>query len=288
MDVNLPSGNIASTITRNEGVMTNRGVEFSINSINFQGDFEWLTQFNISHNRNRLESLQLQQVYTSGYINSEILRTNIVRNEPGHSLGGFYGYIFDGVDSASGAPIYRDLDGKEGITPEDMTYIGDPNPDFFFGLTNDFSYKGLTLNIFIQGSYGNDIFNASRIETESMTTQRNQSVAVLDRWKNPGDVTNIPKAGSTIALSSLYVEDGSFLRVKSLTLSYNFKNSFLNQYGIHLIKPYFTANNLLTLTKYSGVDPEVNQFRGTGGVEGVDFGTYPYRKSFIFGVNVEF
>lgn len=288
MDVTLPAGNIASTITRNEGVMRNRGVELSINSVNFKGDFEWLTNFNISHNKNRLESLQLQQIYTAGYINSEILRTNIVRNEPGRSLGGFYGYIFDGVDSATGEPVYRDIDGKEGITPEDMTYIGDPNPDFFFGLTNDFSYKGLNLSIFIQGAYGNEIFNASRIETESMTTQRNQSTAVLNRWKNPGDVTSVPKAGSTIALSSYYVEDGSFLRLKSLTLSYNFQNKVLSKYGIRVIRPYFTANNLLTLTKYSGVDPEVNQFSGTGGVGGVDFGTYPYRKSFIFGVNVEF
>ena len=288
MDVTLPAGNIASTITRNEGVMRNRGVELSINSVNFQGDFEWLTNFNISHNRNCLESLQLQQVYTAGYINSEILRTDIVRNEPGRPLGGFWGYVCEGVNPDTGELIYSDLDGKEGITPEDMTFIGDPNPDFFFGLTNDFSYKGLSLSVFIQGAYGNEIFNASRIETESMTTQRNQAATVVDRWRKPGDQTSIPKAGSTIALSSYYVEDGSFIRLKSLTLAYSFSNAFLKKYGVRHIRPYFTAGNLLTLTKYKGVDPEVNQFGGQGGVGGVDFGTYPYRRTYTFGVNVEF
>ena len=288
MNVALPSGNIASTITRNEGTMTNKGLELTINSINFNREFKWFTNFNISMNRNRLEELQLQQVYTSGYINSELLRANVVRNEPGRPLGGFYGYICDGVDPQTGELIYRDIDGKEGITPEDMTYIGDPNPDFIFGLTNEFSYKGFNLSIFFDCSYGNDIFNASRIETESMTTQRNQSNTVLKRWKQPGDITDIPKAGTTPALSSYYVEDGSFLRLKSLTLSYDFKGDKLKKAGIGLIRPYVTANNLFTVTKYSGVDPEVNEFNGTGGVFGIDFGSYPYRRTITLGVNFEF
>lgn len=288
MNVALPAGNIASTITRNEGVMTNKGIELSINTINYQGDFEWLTNFNISANKNKLESLELQQVYTAGYINSEILRTNVVRNEPGRALGGFWGYINEGVNPQSGELTYKDLDENGAITPEDMTYIGDPNPDFIFGLTNDFSFKGFNLSIFFQGSYGNDIFNASRIETESMTTQRNQSSAVLNRWKKAGDVTSIPKAGSTIALSSYYVEDGSYLRLKSLTLSYDIKGSKLKQHGISYIRPFVTANNLFTLTKYTGVDPEVNEFFGTGGVQGIDFGSYPYSKTVTLGINMEF
>ena len=288
MNVSLPSGSEASSITRNEGVMTNRGVELTINTVNVQGPFEWLTNFNISANRNKLESLELQQVYTAGYINSEILRVNVVRNEPGRPLGGFYGYIFEKVDPETGAPVYKNRDTNEAITPDDMDYIGDPNPDFIFGLTNDFSYRGWNLSVFFQGSVGNEIFNASRIETESMTTQRNQSSSVLNRWRKPGDVTTVPKAGSTIALSSYYVEDGSYLRLKTLTLSYDFRSSWLKERGIHKVRPYITASNLFTLTKYSGVDPEVNEFFGTGGVEGIDFGSYPYRKMFSLGVNVEF
>lgn len=288
MNVTLPSGNVANTITRNEGVMTNKGLELTVKSINFNGDFKWFTDFNISLNRNKLESLELQQVYSAGYINSEILKANVVRNQPGRPLGGFYGYICDGVDPQTGSLVYRDIDGKEGITPEDMTYIGDPNPDFIFGLTNEFSYKGFNLSIFFDGSYGNEIFNASRIETESMTTQRNQSNTVLKRWKNPGDKTSVPKAGSTVALSSYYVEDGSFLRLKTLTLSYDIKGPKLKKAGIGLIRPYVTAQNLFTLTKYSGVDPEVNEFNGSGGVQGIDFGSYPYRRTVTLGVNFEF
>ena len=288
MYVTLPSGQATDNIIRNEGVMTNKGFELSVNTVNLTGDFEWLTNFNISFNRNRLESLELQQTYTAGYINSEIMKDNVVRNEPGRSLGGFYGYKCEGVNPDTGELMYADLDGKEGLTPADMTYIGDPNPDFIFGFTNTFTYKNLSLNVFFNGSYGNDIYNASRIETESMTTQRNQSRAVLKRWRNPGDQTSVPKAGTTVMNSSYYVEDGSYLRLKTLTLSYDFSGSRLQRFGIRAIKPYVTANNLWTLTKYNGVDPEVNEFGSSGAAQGIDFGTYPYRKSFLIGVNVEF
>ena len=288
MYVSLPEGQDASSIIRNEGVMTNRGFEFSLSSRNLNGKFSWTTDFNISFNRNRLESLALQKVYVGGYINSEILRDNIVRNEPGRPLGGFYGYINDGVNPQTGELIYRDTDGKEGISPDDRTYIGDPNPDFTYGMTNQFSWKGFNLSIFLQGSYGNDIFNASKIETETMTTQRNQSVNIVNRWRNPGDITNIPKAGGTVAGSSYYVEDGSYLRVKDISFSYNFKGNLLKRMGISRLQPYFTATNLLTFTKYSGTDPEVNEWGNSGGVQGIDWGTYPYSKTFVFGINIEF
>lgn len=288
MYVTLPAGQAAESIIRNEGVMTNRGIEFSVNSINLQGSFTWTSDFNISFNRNKLESLALQQVYYGGYINSEIMKDYVVRNEPGRPLGGFYGYVYKGVDSQTGDPIYADIDGKAGITPEDRTYIGDPNPDFTFGFTNTFSWKGFNLSIFLQGSVGNDIYNASKIETESMTTQRNQSTAVLARWRKPGDVTHIPRAGSTIANSSYYVEDGSYTRVKDIYLSYTFNSKQLRRWGITSVRPYVTASNLITFTGYSGTDPEVNEFGNAGGVQGIDWGTYPYRKTFLFGVNVEF
>ncbi|GHV57064.1 SusC/RagA family TonB-linked outer membrane protein [Bacteroidia bacterium] len=288
MYVSLPAGQAADNIIRNEGVMTNRGFEFAVNSVNLTGNLSWTTDFNISFNRNRLESLALQQVYYGGYINSEILKDNVVRNEPGYPLGGFYGYACKGVDPQTGAFIYADLDGKEGITPDDRTYIGNPNPDFIYGMTNTFSWKGFNLSIFLQGTMGNDIYNASKIETESMTTQRNQSATVLNRWRKSGDITTMPRAGTTLANSSYYVEDGSYLRVKDLSLSYTFRSEPLKKLGITAIRPYITATNLLTFTKYSGTDPEVNEFGKSGGVQGIDWGTYPYRKTFLFGVNVEF
>lgn len=288
MYVSLPSGQAASSIIRNEGAMTNRGFEFSVSSRNMQGAFSWTTDFNMSFNRNRLESLALQQVYYGAYINSEILRDNIVRNEPGRPLGGFYGYVCEGVDPQTGELKYKELDGKEGITPEDRDYIGDPNPDFIFGMTNSLSWKGFNLSVFLQGSYGNDIYNASKIETESMTTQRNQAASVANRWRKPGDVTSIPKAGATVANSSYYVEDGSYLRVKDISLSYSFMGAFLKKIGVSRLQPYVTASNMLTFTGYSGTDPEVNEWGDAGGVQGIDWGTYPYSKTVVFGINVEF
>ena len=159
-------------------------------------------------------------------------------------------------------------------------------------MTNDFSYKNFTLSVFLQGSYGNDIYNASRIETEGMYNYRNQSTEVLRRWTAPGQVTDIPRAVAgtqNILASSRWVEDGSYLRVKQVTLSYDLPTEQLKHYGIRKIQPYFTAQNLFTWTNYKGFDPEVNQFSGSNQpVLGIDWGTYPQTKTFIFGLNVEF
>jgi TonB-linked SusC/RagA family outer membrane protein len=260
MFVQLPSGAAAAnTMVRNEGEMTNSGFEFSANSRNFTGDFTWTTDFNISFNKNKLSKLSLQKIYTDAWT-SDVLHEPVVRNEPGRSLGGFFGYISDGVDPETGELMYRDINDDGKITATDRTYIGDPNPDFTFGFTNTFSWKNLNLSIFIQGSVGNDIYNASRIETEGMYDGKNQSTEVLGRWRVPGQIRSVPKAGYDIKNSSYFVEDGSYLRVKSVSLSYNFTGKFLKKIGINRLQPYFTANNLLTWTKYSGMDPEVNQW----------------------------
>ncbi|MCQ2230083.1 MAG: TonB-dependent receptor [Bacteroidales bacterium] len=288
MNVSLPAGAAAaSNIARNEGEMENKGFEFSINSRNFVGAFTWDTDFNMSFNRNKLTKLALQKVYydakTSEYVNDYV-----VRNEPGRALGGFYGYISDGVDPETGELMYRDINDDGRVSSSDRTYIGDPNPKFTFGMTNNFSYNGWALSIFLQGSYGNDIFNASRMETEGMYDGKNQSTKVLERWRRPGQITDVPKAGFEMKNSTYFIEDGSYLRVKNLQLSYNFKSEKLRNAGITRLQPYFSASNLLTLTKYSGMDPEVNQWGNSGAVQGIDWGTYPQSRSYVFGVNVEF
>lgn len=288
MNVTLPSGAAAaSTIARNEGEMINKGFEFAINSKNFIGAFSWDTDLNMSFNKNELTNLELQKVYydaeTSDYADAKV-----VRNEPGRSLGGFYGYISDGVDPETGELMYRDLNGDSKISSSDRTYIGDPNPVFTYGMTNNFSWKGFDLNIFIQGSYGNDIFNASRIETEGMYDGKNQSTRVLDRWRIPGQITDVPKASFDLKNSTYFIEDGSYLRLKTVSLSYNFTGKLLKKWGITRLQPYFSANNLLTWTGYSGMDPEVNQWGNSGAVQGIDWGTYPHCKSYVFGINVEF
>lgn len=289
MYVSLPAGAAASSsIIRNEGEMMNQGFEFSANSRNFTGAFGWNTDFNISFNRNELMSLELQQIYYDAETTDAFHQTRVVRNEPGRPLGGFYGYISDGVDSETGELMYRDINEDGKITASDKTYIGDPNPLFTYGLTNSFSYKGFNLNLFIQGSVGNDVFNASKGDTQGMYDLKNQSTEVLRRWRTPGQVTDIPKAGFNLQPSSFFVEDGSYLRLKDVTLSYNFRGNLLTRAGITRLQPYFTASNLFTVTNYSGMDPEVNEWGNSGAVQGIDWGTYPHSKTFVFGVNVEF
>lgn len=289
MNVSLPAGAAAAnTIVRNEGEMENKGFELSVSSKNFRGGvFSWDTDFNISLNRNKLTKLELQKVYYDAKT-SEVVNDYVVRNEPGRSLGGFYGYISDGVDPETGELMYRDLNGDGKISSSDRTYIGDPNPKFIYGMTNTFSWKGINLSILLQGSYGNDIYNASRIETEGMYDGKNQSTRVLDRWRIPGQITDVPKAGFNLLNSTYFVEDGSYLRVKDISLSYNISNRFFKKLGITRFQPYITATNLLTWTKYSGMDPEVNQWGNSGTVQGIDWGTYPHCRSYVFGINVEF
>lgn len=290
MNVTMPSTGASSipTIQRNEGEMENKGFEIAVSSKNIQGKFSWDTDFNISFNKNKLTKLTYKKIYEDGRT-SDHVNSYVVRNQPGMPLGSFWGYISDGVDPETGNLIYRDLD-ENGVNGNagDLTFIGDPNPDFTFGLTNTFSWKNINLSVFLQGSYGNDIYNASRMETEGMYDGKNQTTVVLDRWKIPGQITSVPKAGFNIKNSTYFIEDGSYLRVKSVSLSYNIKNSVLTKLGISRLQPYFTANNLLTWTKYSGMDPEVNQWGNSGAVQGIDWGTYPHSKSFVFGVNIDF
>ena len=289
MNVSLPASgsSVASTIQRNEGEMTNKGVEFTISSRNLVGEFEWTTDFNMSFNRNKLTKLALQKVYST-CTTSDFIKENVVRNEEGRPLGGFYGYVAQGVDPETGEMIYADITGDGKVTSSDRTYIGDPNPDFTFGMTNNFYWKGISLSIFLQGSYGNDIYNASRIETEGMYDGKNQSARVLDRWRVPGQITDVPKAGWDLRNSSYFVEDGSYLRVKNISLAYDIKARFLERAGISKLQPYFSASNLLTWTSYKGMDPEVNQWGNSGAVQGIDWGTYPHCRSYVFGINVEF
>jgi TonB-linked SusC/RagA family outer membrane protein len=290
MDVPLPSTASVSSITRNEGEMSNRGIEFTVNSINLTNKLNWETDFNISFNRNRVEKFTLQNVYYYGQT-SEATSENAVRMTPGEPLSMFWGYISEGVDPETGNLIFKDINGDGKVTLSDKTWIGNPNPDFVYGMTNYFSYKGFNLNIFLQGSQGNDIYNASRMETEGMYDAKNQSTAVLDRWRRPGQETYMPRATSekdNLVASTRFVEDGSYLRLKTLTLSYNITANLLRKWGVTRLQPYFSAYNLITLTKYKGFDPEVNQYGGSAVVQGIDWGTYPHSRSYIFGINVEF
>lgn len=288
MNMTLPTGGAeANTMAFNGGEIENRGWELAVSSKNLTRKLNWNTDFNISFNRNKLKSLKLTKVYPAA-ITTDHVHDYVVRNTPGRPLGSFYGYIADGVNKETGELNYRDVNDDGIVSANDRTYIGDPNPDFTFGMTNTFSWKGLSLSVLLQGSYGNDIYNVSRMDNEGMFDGRNQSTTVLRRWRIPGQITDVPKAGFDQRNSTYYIEDGSYLRVKSVTLSYDVPALALRKMHLTRLMPYISFTNLLTWTGYKGRDPEVNQYGDSGTVQGLDWGTYPLSRSFVMGLKVEF
>lgn len=288
LNVQLSSSLPISTIQTNAGTIENKGIEFNINTINLDKKLKWSSDFNISFNRNKVLSLQYTDVYYFGRIYSNNQDIAIVRT--GLPLGSFFGYISEGVDPQTGNIKYKDVNNNGIFDTGDRTIIGNALPDFIFGFTNNLSYKRFDLNLFIQGSYGNDIYNATRIDLEGMFDSKNQSVAVLRRWKKPGDITDIPRAGSmnNVRNSSRFVEDGSYLRLKSATLSYRALDKSRTVKGIQSLTVYVTGRNLITLTNYSGFDPEVNAYGNSATEVGIDYGTYPQSRGIVVGLNVEF
>lgn len=291
LNVQLTSSLPVNTIQTNAGEIVNKGVEFNLGTVNFdQKKFKWQTDFNMSFNRNEVTKLVYTPVYFFGRIYSNNQDVNIL--QVGLPLGAFYGYVSDGVDPATGDIIYRDINGNGIFDPGDRKVIGYGMPDFTFGLTNNFTYQKWTLNLFFQGSYGNDIFNATRVDLEGMFDSKNQSTVVLDRWTPENPYTDIPRAigggnVDNVRNSTRFIEDGSYIRLKSLTLSYAILNNNAKFSSIRKLSVYATAQNLLTLTKYTGFDPEVNAFGNSAVSMGVDYGTYPQSRTFVFGINVE-
>lgn len=277
------------SMLRNEGEMSNWGMEFAVSSRNIDHkDFAWTTDFNISFNRNKLEKLTFQKAYYYTQT-SEAHSEYVVRMAEGEPLSKFWGYKALGVDPETGTMLYEDINGNGRVDAGDKTYIGNANPKFTFGMTNNWSWKGLNLSVLITGSYGNDIFNASKIEMVGMYTGANQITDVLRRWRIPGQITDMPKAGDLNSLhaSTRWVEDGSYLKFKNITLSYDITSPRLKKANISRIQPYVTLQNFFTITKYSGYDPEVSQYSSAYSM-GIDWGTYPHVKTVVLGINIDF
>lgn len=286
----------SSYATKNIGSMTNKGAEFQVGSKNLVNDLKWSTDFNISFNKSEITKLDQGVPIKTGYI---AFRGNVAIAEEGQPLGMFFGYQAEGVDPATGDIIYADLDNSGDLNDGDQTIIGNANPDFTYGLNNTFEYKNWTFSFFFQGVQGNDIFNAARIETEGMYLPVNQLATVLDRWKKPGDITDVPRSSAdgddhNSLLSSRYVEDGSYLRLKSTTLGYDLPASICKKLHTQKLHLYVTGENLLTFTSYSGFDPEVSIYGRSSDnalkniAPGVDYGVYPQSRTFLFGINVTF
>ena len=285
----LPPNSGFSSITENVGKVENQGIEITIASENYIGeDFTWNTQFNISGNRNKvLELYNGQPIDDIGRGGNRIME--------GQPIGIFYSYKSLGVDPSTGDIVFADTNFDGVITSEDRTIVGNPHPDFIASLTNAFRYKGVDLSIFLQSSYGNDVFNGSRLFLESLQGGDNQIEAVTRRWRQPGDITDIPRAttdpvksSQNKRVSSRFIEDGSYLRVKNVTLGYTIGENTFGKSVFSSVRVYLSAQNLFTFTNYTGLDPEVNYRGDDNSVIGTDFFTYPQAQTFTLGVNLKF
>ncbi len=295
LDVPLPYTTGQSTSLQNYGTVSNKGLEFSLNTQNIQGSFSWNSGFVLSINRNKILSL-------GDGVDNIISGVSIAR--VGQPLGTFYGLktngIFQLTDDISGLPVYLTRnkpgdqryvdknDDKTITTTDDRFFIGNAQPKFLGGFSNNLSFMSFDFNILFQGSYGNKIFNQNKQQLEILSGQQNASVTALDRWtpENQGNI--IPRAYEDPAavISDRYVEDGSYLRLKSLTLGYTFPLTFASKAHNAKIRLYFSAQNLYTWTSYSGYDPEVSKNGQSTLNQGVDYAVYPNAKLFTGGLNI--
>ncbi|HEY4784806.1 MAG TPA: TonB-dependent receptor [Bacteroidales bacterium] len=312
------------TVLNLPGYDMNKGLEVNVDaSFVRTKDFEWSSNFNISFNKNYIGGLDSAFTKPTGavYIGGSTapLYTSVIKN--GYSLGTFWGYVDEGVDPATGNIKFS----------PNMTDLGSALPKFSFGFSNEFRFKNISLSVLLDGISGNKVYNATRMEIEAMNGYNNQSTAVLNRWQKSGDITDVPRAldnalgnaanaSTNNQVSSRFVEDGSFLRIRNLTLAYMVNTKAMHKYlPISGLKVYVSVQNLATFTKYKGYYPEVNASGGGSnnnlyysGVAsttgqgsynnpynasanstpspislGIDDGTYPQARIFTFGLNVQ-
>ncbi|MFH6984990.1 SusC/RagA family TonB-linked outer membrane protein [Marinoscillum luteum] len=289
----------------NAGQMRNRGIEVVVNTTNIQNEkLIWTSDVVFSFNHNEVIDINSETPLTRGGIG---LNYNLARIQPGYPVNVFYGFVTEGIfqtdeevqlsavqipgsssatSTSAGDIRFQDLNNDGIINDDDRTFLGNPNPDFIYSLNNTFSYGNFSLNIFLQGVQGRDIFNANRIYTEGMSITTNQNASVIDRWTGPGSSNTIPRAiygdpNNNARPSSRYIEDGSYLRVKNITLAYNIPSEVIGKGSFGGAKVYVSGQNLFTLTNYSGLDPEV-------GVDGIDNNLYPVTRTVSIGLNVKF
>ncbi len=299
---------------RNSGSVENKGLEIAIDApIVKQSDLQWKSQFNISFNRNKILSL-------GGSVKEQFANNISTRDAPfiqvaGYPIGALYGYVENGfydneaevrndlvytnqpyniIRRMVGEIKYRNLDNDpSSISISDRTFIGDVNPDFIFGFTNTFSYKKLDVSMLINGVYGNDIVNMNTMFNANLGGGKNVLKEVFDgAWAAGKDNSNAvaPKAirqyWRAVLFSNRFIEDGSFLRLKNITVGYTLPSGLIK--GVSSIRIALSGNNLFTLTRYTGYDPEVNSYGDNPALFGVDLGGYPNTKSYNFSIRCNF
>jgi TonB-linked SusC/RagA family outer membrane protein len=325
VNTTLPSTSGFSTLeAQNWGTIENKGWEFYVSGEVYKSN-TWTVNLNLNLAQNKNYIIEIPDGYARvkyTYDNGQYAR----RIEEGKPIGSFYGYHFLGVyptDSdatvkdqdgnivvnpitggnmymtsklgasfTGGDAIYQDLDYNGIIDERDITYLGDSNPLFSGGFGSNVSYRNLTLGAFFHFKYDFEVVNATRMFSENMYNKDNQSLATLSRWRKPGDITNMPRAlqyaGFNWLGSDRFVEDASYIRLKTVTLSYKFGTSILNKLKIKSLRTFVTAYNLLTWTKYTGQDPEINLPGGDPFAIAMDYSRTPPSRSITMGANISF
>ena len=340
MSAVLPASSGYSKQYQNIGSMRNRGIEFTLNTINLKSDdFRWTTDFNIGHNRSKVLSLEKGRDSRTFSVGSNRAGVVTYYATVGEQLGEMYGYVYQGiyttddftqnangtltlkdgvVKPATGTPKPGDIkfaaDNEAGDQfTRKMVKIGDATPDFIGGISNNFSYKGFDLAVFMKFSVGSDVYNATKHSLSPYALFQNvpsefgtnfyhlidpntgQQTMNLARLKelNPNEDSRLWSLSNTNTQtitypSSYYVEDGSYLRIAQLTLGYSLPKSFLRDIMVTNARIYVTVNNLATITGYSGFDPEVSAASGVAVTPGYDSSTFPRSRSYVLGINLTF
>lgn len=311
-----------STSTKNIGKIKNEGLEFSLNTVNIKTpSFKWESNFNISFNRSKILALTESSTLFSSVSGGFSPAPNLWAAKVGQSISVFHGYVFDGVyqfeDFDSPAPgtyslklnvptngntraairpgdiKYRDLNGDGVVNAFDQTVIGRAEPIHTGGFSNNFSYKGLSLNVFFQWSAGNDIFNGNRLVFEGNSQyayHTNQFASWANRWtpENPSNkYFRVGGQGPTAYGSSRVIEDGSYLRLKTVSLAYQIPPRFISKLYLKSLAVQASAQNLVTWSNYSGLDPEVS-VKSSALTRGFDYSAYPHAQTIVFGLNATF
>ena len=305
-----------STFVTNQGDLTNRGIELGLTAYLLEGPLTWKINGNISFNRNKITNLGLPPTVFGTETFSAFLGANVSGGSAfkvpanifieGRPVGVFWGYetngiiqdesllenapSVQGIASQLGDVLYIDRDGDGNINENDLTILGDPNPDFTYGLGSDFTYKNFNLSLFFNGVHGNDIANGNLVREDYALTNANniRSQAYYGAWTPENTNATHPRLGYQLQgdFTDRILEDGSFLRLTYVTLGYTIPTDKIEK--VQSANIFISGQNLLLFTNYSGFDPEVNSFSFDASRQGVDWGSFPNQKSILFGLNISF
>jgi TonB-linked SusC/RagA family outer membrane protein len=303
----IPLSSGYASASENIGSLENKGVEVTINTENIRArDFTWKSSLIYAANRNKILNLgpsnSFFPIAPTGQVSPVIVKVGL-------PVGTFWGYStagllttgdvyaskpapkLSGVSQVTGDRKYVDITGDGAVTTADKHSLGNAQPKFTASLNNNFTYKSFDLSVFFQGSFGNKLFNLLQQQLEKTTTTQNVSTALLDRWDSVANphgrfpkVVNAP----VVQVADIYIEDGTYIRLKNITLGYNLSKDIAARIRAKQVRVYVSAQNLLTITNYKGLDPEANFYDQNNLQPGIDYGVYPNYRTYTVGLNVTF